>query len=146
MFSLESIEFTPYFIIYVEIEDVFLQKFRFRNRLFVYRRLLMVGTKSRGYSNSGRFSEGEYSMPFFCTRHSPTENTIKSIQLQDGQRITDQKKILEEIKNFYSSLFSEKKTQDQNLDTLFKEKHVRKLSLSESKILEGELMLDEILA
>ena len=25
----------------------------------------MVGTKSRGYSNSGRFSEGEYSMPFF---------------------------------------------------------------------------------
>ena len=57
--------------------------------------------------------------------------TIKSIQLQDGQRIIDQKKILEEIKNFYSSYFSEKKTQDQNLDTLFKETHVRKLSLSE---------------
>ena len=33
----------------------------------------MVGTKSRGYSNSGRFSEGEYSMPFFCTRHSPSK-------------------------------------------------------------------------
>ena len=31
----------------------------------------MVGTTSCGYSNSGRFSEGEYSMPFFCTRHSP---------------------------------------------------------------------------
>ena len=31
----------------------------------------MVGTKSRGYSNSGRLSEGEYSMPFFSTRHSP---------------------------------------------------------------------------
>ena len=46
--------------------------FRFRNRLFVYRRLLMVGTKSHGYSNSGRLSEGEYSMPFFCTSHSPT--------------------------------------------------------------------------
>ena len=25
----------------------------------------MVGTKSRGYSNSGRFSEGEFSMLFF---------------------------------------------------------------------------------
>ena len=25
----------------------------------------MVGTKSRGYSNSGRLSEGEYSVPFF---------------------------------------------------------------------------------
>ena len=32
----------------------------------------MVGTKSRGYLNSGRLSEGEYSMPFFSTRHSPT--------------------------------------------------------------------------
>ena len=31
----------------------------------------MVGTKSRGYSNSGRLSEGEYSMPFFGTHHSP---------------------------------------------------------------------------
>ena len=32
----------------------------------------MVGIKSLGYSNSGRLSDGEYSMPFFCTRHSPT--------------------------------------------------------------------------
>ena len=31
----------------------------------------MVGIKSRGYLNSGRLSEGEYSMPFFGTRHSP---------------------------------------------------------------------------
>ena len=31
----------------------------------------MVGTKSRGYSNSGQLSEGEYSMPFLCTHHSP---------------------------------------------------------------------------
>ena len=30
----------------------------------------MVDTKSRGYSNSGRLSEGEYSVPFFSTRHS----------------------------------------------------------------------------
>ena len=27
----------------------------------------MVGTKSRGYSNSGRLSEGEYSMPFLSS-------------------------------------------------------------------------------
>ena len=36
----------------------------------------MVGTKSRGYSNSGWFSEGEYSMPFFCTRHSPNVHPL----------------------------------------------------------------------
>ena len=33
----------------------------------------MVGTKSRGYANSGRLSEGEYLMPFFSTRHSPNK-------------------------------------------------------------------------
>ena len=33
----------------------------------------MVGTKSRSYSNLGRL-EGEYSMPFFCTHHSPSQN------------------------------------------------------------------------
>ena len=37
----------------------------------------MVDTKFRGYSNSGRLSEGEYSMPFFCTRHSPSHNSIR---------------------------------------------------------------------
>ena len=34
----------------------------------------MVGTKSRGYSNLGWLSDGEYSMPFFSTRHSPSLN------------------------------------------------------------------------
>ena len=56
-------------------------------------------------------NEGEKPSKFFCSlkKYNYTEKTIKSIQLQDGQSITDQKKILEQIKNFYSSLFSEKK-------------------------------------
>ena len=33
----------------------------------------MVGTKSRGYSNSGRLSEDKYSVPFFSTRPSPSK-------------------------------------------------------------------------
>ena len=82
LFSFENIQLTPYSIIYGQIEDIFLQKFRFRNRLFVYRRLLMVGTKSRGYSNSGWLSEGEYSMPFFSTSHSPSlQTSLPSPQL-----------------------------------------------------------------
>ena len=32
----------------------------------------MVGTKSRGYSNSGQLSEGEYLMSSFSTHPSPT--------------------------------------------------------------------------
>ena len=58
LFSLENIQFTPYSIIYGQIEDLFLQKFHFRNRLFVYRRLLMVDTKSRGYSKFGPVVRG----------------------------------------------------------------------------------------
>ena len=42
----------------------------------------MVGTKSRGYLNSGRLSEGEYSMPFFCTRHSPNSNMVMLLVLK----------------------------------------------------------------
>ena len=46
----------------------------------------MVWTKSRGYSNSGRFSEGEYSMPFFCTRHSPIEyiNRLLGLSIENA--------------------------------------------------------------
>ena len=86
-------------------------------------------------------NEGEKPSKFFCSleKYNYTEKTIKTIQLQDGQCITDQKEILEEIKNFYSSLFSKKKTEDQNLETLFKKKHIRKLTSSESRILEGDV-------
>ena len=54
------------------------------------------------------------------------------------------KKYWKRLKISIHHSFLKKTTQDQNLDTLFKEKYVRKLSLSESKILEGELTLDEI--
>ena len=36
----------------------------------------MVGTKSCGNSNSGRLSEGEYSVPFF----SPTNNLVIGLE------------------------------------------------------------------
>ena len=46
----------------------------------------MVGIKSRSYSNSGWLLEGEYSMPFFSTRHSP--NYELHIQIFDIQAET----------------------------------------------------------
>ena len=36
----------------------------------------MVDTKSRSYSNLGQLSEGEYSVPFFSTRPSPSFNCV----------------------------------------------------------------------
>ena len=49
------------------------------NQLFVYRRLLMVGTKSRGYSNSGRLSEGKYSMSFLAPVPALLKSAYNSI-------------------------------------------------------------------
>ena len=45
----------------------------------------MVDTKSRGYSNSGRLSESEYSLPFFSTRPSPS--SYKGSRVTKGQHI-----------------------------------------------------------
>ena len=67
------------FLISGHIEDVFLQKFPFWNGLFVYRRLLMVDTKSCGYSNSDRLSEVEYWVPFFRIRPSPKKINLKFV-------------------------------------------------------------------
>ena len=56
----------------------------------------MVDTKSRGYSNSGRLSEGQCAMPFISTRPSPTyyyEQVLAKIgdeclrQFLDGTKI-----------------------------------------------------------
>ena len=50
----------------------------------------MVDTKSRGYSNSGRFSEGKYLMPFFSTCHSPTRNGLIYLKAVDIKPRTQQ--------------------------------------------------------
>ena len=63
---------------------------------------------------------------YFCSleKYSYVEKTIKCIQLDNGETLTDQKAILNEIANFYSALFSQKDhyPSDQNLDKLFEGK------------------------
>ena len=44
----------------------------------------MVGTKSRGYSDLGRLSEGEYSMPFFVPVTALVEGATYSYEIRSG--------------------------------------------------------------
>ena len=73
-------------------------------------------------------NEGEKPTRYFCSleKYNYVEKTIKCIQLDNGETLTDQKAILNEIANFYSALFTQKDhyPSDQNLDKLFEEKKV----------------------
>ena len=55
-------------------------------------------------------NEGEKPTKFFCSleKRNYTEKTIRKLQLSDGTLITDQLKILNEIRNFYAQLFKAK--------------------------------------
>ena len=59
--------------------------------------------------------EGEKPSKYFCSLENRqyTEKTIKSIRLDDGSTITDQNKILKEVKSFYETLFN---NYDHNLE------------------------------
>ena len=46
----------------------------------------MIGTKSRGYSNLGWLSEGEYSVPFFGTHPSPSIYSHKCFSITNQDR------------------------------------------------------------
>ena len=93
-------------------------------------------------------SEGEKPTRYFCSleKYNYTEKTIKSIQLENGETLTDQKAILNEIANFYSALFAQKDhfPTGQNLEKMFKGKEVKKLAPHDSSKLEGRLNLEEI--
>ena len=75
-----------------------------------------------------------------------TEKTIKCIQLNNGQKITEQREILKNIQAFYSSPFSQKLNQpiEHQFDKFFQGKNINKLTPEESKVLEGKLNLSEL--
>ena len=63
---------------------------------------------------------------------------------QDGQVITDQKEILNEVKGYYQNLFKNKDSEIDEINTEFLKPYLTKLSEHEAKGLEGILTIDEI--
>ena len=93
-------------------------------------------------------NEGEKPTRYFCSlkKYNYVEKTIKCIELENGETLTDQKVILNEVAKFYSALFVQKDhfPPDQNLEEIFKGKKVKKLEPAQSSTLVGKLKLEEI--
>ena len=93
-------------------------------------------------------NEGEKPSKYFCSleKNNYIEKTIKCIQLNNGQKITEQREIWKNIQAFHSTLFSRKKNEpiEHNFDKFFQGKNVNKLTPEESNLLEGKLTLSEL--
>ena len=93
-------------------------------------------------------NEGEKPSKYFCSleKNNNIEKTIKCIELNSGQKITEQREILKNIQAFYSSLFSRKPNQpvEHQFDKFFQGKNITELTREESKLLEGKLSFSEL--
>ena len=93
-------------------------------------------------------ADGEKPTKYFCSleHQKYIDKTIKKLISADGSFITTQDNILKNVREFYLNLFSNKddKLLDVNLDSLFKEYPETRLTLDQSKNLEGLLTIDEL--
>ena len=91
-------------------------------------------------------SEGEKPSKYFFGLESRNyvNKIISKVENCNGDIITDQGKILDETKNFYANLYSEKITLDEfDFREEFKNYDIPKLTFEESEKLEGLISLDE---
>ena len=73
------------------------------------------------------------------------DKTMKKLINQDGNVVTDQQKILQEVENYYRLLFKENKNiETKKFDSLKNQNIFRSLTSEESKQLQGELTVKEL--
>ena len=91
---------------------------------------------------------GEKPTQFFCSleRKNFIDKTIRKISLDNGEVLTDQSKILSQIKEFYSVLFRNKDSdlQDVDLSEVIKNDGVIRLTKTQAMSLEGPVTLSEL--
>ena len=103
---------------------------------------LLVRTKARW------IEEGEKPTKYFCSleKRNFTNKNLTKIVNDKGEHITDQKHILEQIKQFYESLYSDNDMdlEDVDLNKLLQGVKVPKLSGNIIEMLEKQITIDEI--
>ena len=91
---------------------------------------------------------GEKPTQFFCSleRKNFIDKTIRKICLDNGEVLTDQSKILSQIKEFFSVLFKNKDSdlQDVDLSEIIKNHDVIRLTTTQAMSLEGPVTLSEL--
>ena len=89
---------------------------------------------------------GEKPSKFFLNleKQNKVNKEIRKLSTENGDIISEQKAIIEEVFNFYSKLYAKKEVQEINLDILLDYSDIPKLSLKMSSLLEGPLCIDEV--
>ena len=92
--------------------------------------------------------EGERPTKFFCALENKNflDKTIKKVCNDLNETITDQKKILSAIETYYKNLFRSRDAELKNIDIeeLFTNQNINKLTDVQKKSIEGELTISEI--
>ena len=90
--------------------------------------------------------QGEKPTRLFCSLENKnfTEKTIKQIKKDNGSILTDQKEILNEIRNYYQNLFDAKHCELENVDLNKYITPKNHLNYEQSKRLETELTMKEL--
>ena len=94
-------------------------------------------------------SSGVKPSKYFCKleKQNFLEKTIKRLTNKQGEIISDQKQILEEIEIFYDNLFESKDNLELNendIETLTRNLHIPKLEKNDKEKLEEKLSTEEI--
>lgn len=112
------------------------------NELKQLREIRLKGVLIR--SRARWVEEGEKVSAYFCSlekRHF-TNKSMNKLESQNGSILSDKTEILNEVRSFYETLYSEREVEDINIDALVGE--MPSLNDLESDQLEGELSLEEI--
>ena len=92
--------------------------------------------------------EGERPTKYFCALENKNflDKTIKRVCTDKNNIITDQKNILVSLQNYYDELFKNRDAELKQLDIddLFKNENITKLSDKEKNSIEGKLTLKEV--
>ena len=109
------------------------------------RKKKMEGVKFR--SKAKWVDEGEKVTQYFCNLENRnfTSKCMPTLISNTGDIIKEQKSILQETKNFYQNLFTERPTATINLKLLLENYNVPILSNEKQNSLEGKITYDELL-
>ena len=113
------------------------------NELLEIRTKKIEGMNIRSRTNW--LKEGERGSRYFCSleKRNFINKSMPFLELENGERIYDQKLISEEVKCFYENLYKEQHVEETNLNNILPE-DTPKLSEDQKNDLSGKLTLQEL--
>ena len=108
-------------------------------------------TKLKGHMIRSRLQwlhSSEKPSKFFCSLEQKNfiDKTIRKIKLDNGEIVTEQKDILNHVKEYYTQLFRNKDTEltNMNISEIIKHNEIKKLTKFQAEKLEGPIKLSEV--